>query len=676
MALDTLDLSVFIALAVAVLAYLAKQKLFPTKDDSGFLPASSNSGRNLLETIKRNGKNTLVFYGSQTGTAEDYASKLSKELSSRFGLKSMTVDFSDYDFDNFGDIPNDILCFYLVATYGEGEPTDNANEFVEWLENEADNLSSLKYTVFGLGNSTYEFYNSMGRKLNEKFEELGAERFATYGEGDDGKGTLDEDFLTWKESVFDTLKNELDFEEKELTYEPGLKLEESDFLTIDDSEVSLGEPNKSYITGTKDLSKGPFDHSHPYLAQITKSRELFTSNDRSCVHIEFDISNSNLRYSTGDHLAVWPSNSNENIETFIKAFGLESKNDTVFQLKKLDPTIAIPFPTPITYGAVIRHHLEISGPVSRQFLSAIASFAPDDASKQRANKIGNDKAIFAQEITQNLFNIADTLLYVSQGKPWTKVPFEYLIENVAHLQPRYYSISSSSLSEKTTINVTAVIETEKKDNRWVTGVVTNLLKNIEIVQNKSSDKPVVTYDLKGPRGKFSNFKLPVHVRRSTFKLPSNPNIPVILVGPGTGVAPLRGFIRDRIQQKKNGSTIGETLLFYGCRNENEDFLYKEEWPEYAKELGESFEIFTAFSRHDPNKKVYVQHKILEQKDKINKLLESGAFIYVCGDASHMARDVQASFSKILAEGRGISEEKAGELVRSFKVQNRYQEDVW
>lgn len=675
MALDTLDFAVILVLTVAILAYIVKTNFFSEPKSTGFLSADALAGNNLLDVIKKNNKNAVIFYGSQTGTAEDYASKLSKELSARFGLKTMTVDFSDYDLTNFDSISEDTLCFFLMATYGEGEPTDNANEFCEWLENDADTLSTLKFTVFGLGNSTYELYNAVGKKLDQQFEEKGAERFADYGEGDDGKGTLDEDFLTWKDNLFESLKNNLNLEEHELTYEPGLRLEESDFLTLADDNVSHGEPDKTYITGSGDLSKGPFDHSHPYLSPIKYTKELFNSKDRSCVHLEFDLSGSNLRYSTGDHVAIWPSNSNENILTFAKAFGLEDKLDTVFELVALDLTISIPFPTPISYGAVLRHHLEITGPVSRQFLLSIAGFAPDASSKKEVARIGNDKKAFAEEITHKSLNIADALLVISDGKPWSSVPFEFIIESISHLQPRYYSISSSSLTEKTTINVTAVVEAEKVGSQLVTGVVTNLLKNIEIEQNKTGEKPVVTYDLSGPRGKFSKFKLPIHVRKSTFKLPTNPSTPVILVGPGTGVAPLRGFVRERVNQKQNGTSVGETVLFYGCRRLDEDFLYKDEWPQYAKTLGSSFEIHTAFSR-ETEKKVYVQHKILEQSSKINKLLESGAFIYVCGDASRMARDVQASFAKILSQERGISEEKAGDLLRSYKTQNRYQEDVW
>lgn len=678
MALDTLDYAVLLALAVALLAYFGKDYIFPsTSTSAGFEATSEEGSRNLLQTLKDNNKNSVIFYGSQTGTAEDYGHKLSKELASKFGLKVMVADFADYDYDNFGEISDDVLVFFLVATYGEGEPTDNALEFFEWLDNEADTVSTLSYAVFGLGNSTYEFYNKIGKHVDERLEALGGSRFAEYGEGDDGTGTMDEDYLAWKEKVLDSLRNNFNFEEHESVYQPSLELTEVEKSSINDKDVSYGEPSNAYLAKVEtDLTRGPFDHTHPYLARISESRELFTSTDRSCVHAEFDISGSNLRYSTGDHLAIWPSNSNENISVFLKAFGLEDKTDAVFKLKALDSTVSIPFHTPITYGAVIRHHLEISGALSRQFLVSIAQFAPDEATKEETLRLGSDKTAFAETIHSQHFNAADALLHLSKGQSWT-VPFEFIIESIPHLQPRYYSISSSSTSEKTKIHVTAVVEAEKHGDRAVTGVVTNLLKHIEISQNKSATKPTVTYDLQGPRAKFSNYKLPVHVRRSNFKLPSNPATPVILIGPGTGIAPMRAFVRERVARKKAADvTVGRTLVFYGCRREDEDFLYRDEWPEYARALGDGFEFEVAFSRQDPNKKVYVQQKLLERSSDISKLIEDGAFIYVCGDASKMARDVQATLGKILVKERSISDERGAELIRSLKVQNRYQEDVW
>lgn len=678
MALDTLDFAVIAGLALAVAFYFGKDFIFGSDNatSAGFVAGGDENDRDLGATLKKNKKNAVVFFGSQTGTAEDYATKLAKELHSKFGLSVLIADMADYDYENFQDLNPDYLYFFLVATYGEGEPTDNAVEFFNWLDGDADQISNVKYTVFGLGNSTYEFYNAMGAKLNERFEALGAERISPYGQGDDGVGTMDEDFLSWKEECFDSLKNNLDLEEREVEYEPSFKLIEEDILATSEG-VSNGEPNKAYVDMKKDLTKGPFDHTHPYLAPIKETRELFLSHDRACVHAEFDISDSNLRYSTGDHLAIWPSNSNENVLRFLDCFGYVKRKDEVFSLKALDSTVLIPFPVPITYEAAVRHHMEITGPISRQALASIAPFAPNEETKKEALRLGSDKALFAQEIHANYLNLSDALLKISGGVKWETVPFVFLIELMPSLQPRYYSISSSSLSEKTSIHVTAVVEIEKHGDHTVSGVATNLLKDVEVHQNGTKFAHNINYDLNGPQNKFKGFKLPVHVRRSTFKLPSNPATPVILVGPGTGVAPMRGFVRERAKLQKQDAnvTIGKTLLFYGCRTLDEDFLYKEEWPEYAKQLGDLLEMDVAFSRELTNK-VYVQDKILARGQIIDELLKTGAYIYVCGDASKMARDVQSTFVKIISEQRGLSEEKAAELVRSLKVQNRYQEDVW
>ncbi|CCH45229.1 NADPH-ferrihemoprotein reductase [Wickerhamomyces ciferrii] len=671
MALDTLDYSVLVALALAIAAYFTKGLLWAVPDDGTKVTATS---RDIVQTVEENNKQYLVIYGSQTGTTEDYANKFAKELKSKFKLNVMVADIEDYDFDRLNELQVPISIF--VATYGEGDFPDSSLNFEEHLSTLGEgDLENLNYTLFGLGNTTYEFYNAASQKTHNFLSGAGATLIGEFGKGDDGAGTLDEDYLSWKEGVLDVLKDFLKLDEHEAKFEPSLTLSRLDPGEFDEDKLFLGEPDRSYLDGKTDLSLGPFDHAHPYLAPISFSKELFNSKDRSCIHAEFDLSQTNLRYSTGDHLAVWPSNSNEKLKEFLSITNLDDQLDQVVDLKPLDSTVVIPFPTPTTVGAIFRHYKEIGGPVSRQILSTLGQFAPSEKAKLETDRLSKDKDAFASEIHSKKYDLAQVLSLLSNGSKW-EIPLEFLIESLPHLQPRYYSISSSSLSEKTTVHITAVVEaSEEKDGRLITGVATNLLRNIEIAQNNESSKPWLNYDLEGPRKKFSKNKLPVHVRRSTFRLPSNPSTPVIMIGPGTGVAPFRGFIRDRVKQAENGSQIGKTVLFYGSRNSTEDFLYKEEWPQYAKTLGESFELITAFSR-ETSKKVYVQHKLLEQADEILKLIDAGAFIYVCGDAAKMARDVNNALIEIISKGKGLTEDQAHEIIRNFKTLNKYQEDVW
>mgnify|MGYP001602690315 CR=1 FL=1 len=173
--------------------------------------------------FRSSNKNCVVFYGSQTGTAEDYAARLAKEGKSRFGLETMVADIEEYDYENIDTIPSDKVVMFVLATYGEGEPTDNAVDFYEFITGEdvsfsegADPaLANLKYVAFGLGNNTYEHYNSMVRNVDKALTKFGAERIGTAGEGDDGAGTMEEDFLAWKDPMWTALAEKLGLEERE-----------------------------------------------------------------------------------------------------------------------------------------------------------------------------------------------------------------------------------------------------------------------------------------------------------------------------------------------------------------------------------------------------------------------------------------------------------------------------
>ncbi|KAL1987474.1 hypothetical protein VTN96DRAFT_3856 [Rasamsonia emersonii] len=690
--IDTLDLIVLIVLLVGTVAYFTKGTYWAVKKDpyantygaaNGAKPGKT---RNILQKLEETGKNCVIFYGSQTGTAEDYASRLAKEGSQRFGLKTMVADLEEYDYDNLDQFPEDKVAFFVLATYGEGEPTDNAVEFYQFITGEdvsfesgataADKpLSSLKYVAFGLGNNTYEHYNAMVRNVDAALTKLGAKRIGAAGEGDDGAGTMEEDFLAWKEPMWAALAAEMGLEEREAVYEPVFAVTEDETLSAQDDSVYLGEPNLGHLESG---GRGPYSAHNPYIAPIVESRELFTSKDRNCLHMEIDVSGSGLTYQTGDHIAVWPSNAGVEVDRFLKVFGLEEKRDTVIKIKGVDVTAKVPFPTPTTYDAAVRYYMEICAPVSRQFVNSLAAFAPDEEAKAELVRLGNDKDYFHEKVTSQCFNIAQALQSVT-SKPFSSVPFSLLIEGINRIQPRYYSISSSSLVQKDKISITAVVESVRIPgaDHVVKGVTTNYLLALKQKQNgdENPDPHSLTYAINGPRNKYDGIRVPVHVRHSNFKLPSDPSKPIIMIGPGTGVAPFRGFIQERTALAAQGEKVGTTVLFFGCRNRNEDFLYKDEWKAYEEKLGDSFKLFTAFSREGPEK-VYVQHRLRENAALVNELLQQKANIYVCGDAAHMAREVNVVLGQIIAEQRGLSPEKGEDIVKHMRSSGTYQEDVW
>jgi len=692
--LDTLDIVVLAALLLGTVAYFTKGTYWGvTADPYGSSLAGANGAakagksRNIIEKLEESDKNCVVFYGSQTGTAEDYASRISKEGHSRFGLKTMVADLEDYDFDNLDTFPDDKLAVFVLATYGEGEPTDNAVEFYEFMGSEditfsegggVDDkpLANLKYVTFGLGNNTYEHYNSMVRNVDKYLTKLGATRLGAAGEGDDGAGTMEEDFLAWKEPMWAAVSEKMGLEEREAAYDPVFEITEKDDLTPEHDTVYLGEPNKNHLEGKQ---KGPFNANNPYIAPIVESAEIFTAKDRNCLHMEISIAGSNLSYTTGDHIAIWPNNAGKEVDRVFKVLGKEHKRHTVIAVKGLDPTAKVPFPSPTTYDAAVRFHMEIGAAVSRQLVSGLAQFAPNEDIKAEMTKLGSDKDYFKEKVTNRHLNLAQLLEIEGKGQVWTKIPFSFLIEGLVKIQPRYYSISSSSLVQKDKISITAVVESiEKPGNPHVLkGVTTNYLLALKQKQHgdPSPDPHGLNYAITGPRNKYDGIHVPVHVRHSNFKLPSDPSKPIIMVGPGTGVAPFRGFVQERAAQAKAGQNVGKTVLFFGCRKRSEDFLYEKEWEQYKEALGDNFVLHTAFSRDGP-KKVYVQHQMEEYGEEINKLLEQKAYFYVCGDAAHMAREVNTLLGKIIAKYRNVSETKGEEIVKAMRASNQYQEDVW
>lgn len=639
--------------------------------------------------MKEQGRQVIFFYGSQTGTAEDFASRLAKECSQKYGVSAMTADIELYDMSYLDSLPQDALVFFILATYGEGEPTDNAVEFWDLMvdeqpmfSNEAEQspLQNLRYITFGLGNKTYEHYNEVVRKVDNRLLALGAKRIGERGEGDDD-GTLEEDFLAWQEEMWPAFCEALGVDESNAVTGPRQAIYGVEELSsFDQTKVYLGEIGEWLKEGAPKV----YEAKRPYNAPIT-SKELFNGGDRHCLHLEIDISGTNLSYQTGDHIAIWPVNNEVEVNRLARLLGLEDKLDSVIHVQALDAAASKkhPFPVPTTYRAAFRHYLDICSVASRQVLMSLIEYAPTEQAKEALKRLATDKDEYRVHVGDVTRNLGEVLELVSGSQEnFATVPFDLIVESISRLQPRYYSISSSSKESPKTIAVTAVTlqyTPEHGSSRTVYGVNTNYLWRLhEAVQGLTPEASLPEYNLSGPRDVLfvgQSARVPVHVRRSQFKLPRNPTVPVIMIGPGTGVAPFRGFVRERVLQKKENKPVGTTILFFGCRNSSEDFLYQDEWTELFETLGEESRLVTAFSR-ETDKKVYVQHRLMENGEEMWKLLERGAYVYVCGDAKNMARDVNQTFARFAQQFGGLDEQKSQDYVKNLRNTGRYQEDVW
>lgn len=572
---DLITLLLYTIAAISVITYLF---LWNTQDKKGNNPTfndASDDGlqtRDVVDEMAASGFDCIVFYGSQSGNAEDFATRLNQEAKSLYGLKSTVADLEEYSLENLDNITSDKVVIFILATYGEGEPTDNATDFHNWVTTSEQDLSSLNYMIFGLGNSTYEHFNLMSRSTDACLQQLGATKVGARGEGDDGKGTLEEDFMSWKDDSWPLLAEKMGLEKMEAGYTPSYSLTELSHMDSTASAVFRGEPNDKHLAGS---IEGPFSSRHPFIAPVLESRELYDSTDRSCVHIEVDISDQT--FETGDHIAVWPSNPNSSVNNFLTILGLLEKSCQAVDISALDGASKVPFPSPTTYDTIARYQLEICGPVSRQFLGMLVPFAPNEQSKMRLSELANDKHAFGDRVRAERHNIATLLASISSGLPWTDIPLTVFIEGMPKLQPRYYSISSSSLLSPSRVSMTVAVETAKVAQKpdLFRGVASNYLSAVCNLQSKSV--PPCAYDVEGPRGRYGGSQLLVHLRSSTFRLPRNEKLPVILIGPGTGVAPLRAFVQERVQLAKQGEEVGKTVLFFGCRTRKEDLLYETEW---------------------------------------------------------------------------------------------------
>ncbi|CAD6885838.1 unnamed protein product [Tilletia controversa] len=716
------DLFVLVLGGLLAVLYLFKDTIFSPKAKSaasaavsevanGAAAAGSNAN-DYVAQLTENKKRIVIFYGSQTGTAEEYAIKIAKEAKVRFGTSSLVLDPEECEFDKLDQIPENCLAIFVMATYGEGEPTDNAVGLMEFLNDESvtfsngESLDTLNYVVFGLGNRTYEHYQEIARKLDTRLSALGAKRIGERGEGDDDK-SMEEDYLSWKDGMFEKLATELNFEEGGGGDVADFKVTEID--TYEENKVFKGELSARMLHGTK----GIHDAKNPYPAPVKVARELFAEGkaDRSCVHMEFDIEGSGISYNHGDHLAVWPTNPEPAVERTLAVLGLSEKPSAVIDVESLDPTLAkVPFPIPTTYEAVFRHYLDICGPVGRQVIAQLAKFAPTDAARVELEKIGSDKAYYQRQVGDRSLRLAEALQLaagdnlddISNVTKWD-IPFDRIISAVPRSGPRFYSISSSPKLHPKTIHVTAVVLRYKAKNptrsdAYLHGLATNYLSTVKMILNKESatgplDPRFGTpmYELAGPRGAYtreSAIRVPVHVRRSNFRLPTSPKIPVIMIGPGTGVAPFRSFVQERVAaaekaREKNGENAlaewGDIHLFYGCRHSAEDFLYRDEWPEYEAKLGGKLKMSVSLSREKfkaDGGKLYVQDLIYERRAELVKdILERRAYIFICGEAKGMSHDVENVLVKILGEAKG-SEAAGRQEIKMLKERSRMLLDVW
>ncbi|CAM9203959.1 unnamed protein product [Sphacelaria rigidula] len=607
------------------------------------------------------GRSLIVYFGSQTGTAESFAQILVAE-GRRHGFSMTMVDLEDFSAQEMLETGKAIFC---VATYGDGEPTDNAVEFSAWLDNNGeelapDHLATLDFTVFGLGNKQYDHYNFMGRKTNEGLEKLGAQRMYAYGEGDDDD-QLEEDFEAWKEGLWDALvarfggKGGVDGVDKASDIPFSVKL-----LTED--EVAGFAPTPE--TGAASSSKFYWQGRE---ATVVANKELRSVGKSvgSTRHIEIDLEGTGVQYQTADNLAVLPLNDHIAVERLCTTLGYDPNAIFVVQHDNSHKPI---FPTPCTVRDALLRFMDVTSIPRRNLLEQLVPYVVDDAERETLRKLSSKEG--REEYHRVVEAPARTLAeLILESFSSLTMPLQHFLHIVPHLHPRYYTISSSSSVSPSRVHITvAVLEQERGEGRVYRGICSTFLSKLDASHTNGeveSNVKARSHDA-GPR-------CTVFVRPSTFRLPSNATTPIIMIGPGTGVAPMRALLQERSWQKVQGGNVGRNWLYFGCRRRDEDYIYQNELEAY-KANGTLDRLRLAFSREDTSK-VYVQHLLHQDATEVWELLVEGAYVYVCG-GTRMGTDVHNELTRIAQEKGSMDLEDSKEFMHSLQNDGRYVQELW
>lgn len=537
---------------------------------------------------------TLIS-ASQTGNARRVAEQLRDDLlAAKLNVK--LVNAGDY---KFKQIAQEKLLVVVTSTQGEGEPPEEAVALHKFLfSKKAPKLNGTAFAVFGLGDTSYEFFCQSGKDFDGKLAELGAERLLDRVDTDvEYQPTAAE----WRERIVEVLK----------------------------ARAPQETPAQAVASATgvvNDVHSSPYTKEAPLTASLAVNQKITgRDSEKDVRHIEIDLADSGLRYQPGDALGVWYQNDPALVKELAELVWLKGDESVTVNGQTLPLSEALEWHTELTVNTA----------------NIVENYATLTRSESLLPLVG-DKA--------KLQHYAATTPIVDMVRfSPAQLDADALICLLRPLTPRLYSIASSQAEVETEVHITVGAVRFDIEGRARTGGASGFLA--DRVEEDGEIRVFIEHN-------------------DNFRLPANPETPVIMIGPGTGIAPFRAFM----QQRAADGAEGKNWLFFGNPHFTDDFLYQVEWQRYVKE-GVLTKIDLAWSR-DQKEKVYVQDKLREQGAELWRWINDGAHIYVCGDANRMAKDVEQALLEVIAEFGAMDTETADEYLSELRVERRYQRDVY
>ena len=601
-----------------------------------------------------------MLYGSETGNAQDAAERLGREAKS-LGFDTRVLPANSY-MKMIDRLPSEDILVSIVSTTGQGEFPRNFSAFWKFLRKKSlgqDSLRGVSCAVFGLGDSGYPKYNYSAKLVHKRLQTLGATPMVPLGLGDDQHAFgYDAAFELWLERLWSSLHvTRDDMKSCELTPAFSVGIVENRPVLQEDGETGLGSDyHASILVGDTlrgmEESTSESDDIHGYISTKALKNMRVTSPDhfQDVRLVRLQMSQPGL-FEPGDSIAVWPTQCRSSIDYVLDRCGLQY-GDFVSVLLPSSSSSLSREPVIAKAGHVVEGFVDIRGAAPRRtFVQAMAQICPPEDTNIKERLIYLSAAQGREAFHEYVVQEGRNLVEVLQDFPTIPITLDWILSFGPRLRPRYYSAASSSREHPSFVDLLiALVEWKTPGRHLRRGLCSRMIASL------TEQSEVI-----------------IQIQKSDFKPTPSPETPMILIGPGTGVAPFRSFLQERHHVHKGRLPCCPSLLVFGCRDRSKDYYFKDEWESLPPNV--ISDVIVAPSR-EQSSKVYVQHVLRDHADCIWKLLCQGASVYVAGRAGTMPTQVEKALIDIIQTQGGLEPNQAAKFLQSMQARRAYQVECW